>query len=243
MAKPATKSASNPQLKKLLIGAGALVVVVLMIPQSTPTKPGPKKPPPGFASSKKNNNEVVIKEDYEIRFDSVQDDLRNSFVPILTKKNLSAPASINGIPSAFANGEATWIYTGNMTVDGVPNALLENTASGDGVFLRPGEQWRKLKLVKVNDMSIVLEGPNGAVKTVFFVDPSTNNPDSGVSVPGPATLPPVGQPGNQNQFNNQTQPPFGGGGRRFGNMSGPIGPLNALAPDIEITEPSAQNNR
>ncbi|HLO97840.1 MAG TPA: hypothetical protein VK171_04520 [Fimbriimonas sp.] len=230
-------------MKKLLIGAGVLVVLVLMIPQSEPPKPTGKKPPPGFASSKKNNNEVVIEEDYKIRFDSVQDNLRNSFVPILTKKSLNAPTSINGIPSSFTNGEATWIYTGNMTVDGVPNALLENTASGDGVFLRPGEKWRKLRLVKVNDLSIVLEGPNGATKTVFFVDPSTNNPDQGVSVPGPATLPPVGQPGNQNQFNNQTQPPFGGGGRRFSNMSGPIGPLNALSPDIEITEPSTQNNR
>lgn len=244
MAKP-QKSQGNPQMKKLLIVAGVLVVVVLMFPSSPApvTKGKGKVGQFGSSTTKKGKEELVTSEDYKIRFDDVDSGLKNSFVPILTKKTAGSPSAINGIPSSFTGGDSTWIYTGNMTIDGVPNALLENTSNSDGVFLRPGERWRKLKLVKVNELNIVLEGPNGATKTVYFVDPTLNNPDS-VSVAEMGSLPPVNQGGN-NQFNGNNQNQFngGGGGRRFGNFSGPIGPMNALSSEVEITEPSTLNNR
>jgi hypothetical protein len=121
---------------------------------------------PGQSKSKKD---LYLKEDYTAEFASFDTEINNSFKPLIVKKDPNSSmmaVNPNGIPSLFAGGDPNWIYTGNMTVDGVPNALLENTSTGEGVFLRPNERWRKLVMTEVLSDAIVLTGPNGYVKTV-----------------------------------------------------------------------------
>ena len=57
-------------------------------------------------------------------------------------------------PSPKASGAAgaardEWVLTGINTINGVPNALVENSASGDSVFLRPGDKWRGLRVLSI----------------------------------------------------------------------------------------------
>lgn len=249
---------NNGSLKKLGIAGGVLVLVAVFFPGgSEPVKKGGKGSFQfaGGGSSSKKKTELFQPEDYTAKFASIDTATTNAFRPLLSKKDAEnqKPAPPNFIPASFAGGDANWVYTGNMTVDGVPNALLENTKSNEGVFLRPGEKWKTMQLKEVRSDSIVLEGPNGYMKTVFFatnpevapVEPSrvAANTTGAPQVPGAAT-------------NAQTLPPADasqGGGRRrrreqqqstqaSADLFGPIGG-NASELENNIQSNSFNNSR
>lgn len=176
MASPNTKQQSSNLKKLLLIAGGLIVIVVVAFPSSDPGPVGPKK---GFvfgagdAVAKKKVDPLDLPEDHKVKFESIGASIKNGFVPLVTKGD-GKLRSKEGIPTSWANGEGSWTYTGNMTVDGVPNALLENGTSGDGVFLRPGQRWKNLRLIAVKEDSIVIEGPNNERKTIRFDDKGTS---------------------------------------------------------------------
>ena len=195
----------------VVVGGLALVAtpILLMLTDSPKTTKKPITPAarPVSASSKKD---AYLPEDYTAKFDNVSTDLKNSFKPDIVNKALIGaltPLGDNGIPSAFSGGETTWIYTGNAEIDGVPNALIENTATGEGVFLRPNEKWRNLVLIEVSGERIVVEGPGGVTRTLsmpLFSGPTSNNigvtplPPLGVQPPtGTPTAPGTTRPGGQ----------------------------------------------
>lgn len=208
-------------LKKYGIIGGVLVLVAVFFPGgSEPVKKGGKGSFQfaGGASTSKKKTDIFEKEDYTAKFGSIDSETKNAFKPLLAKKDNESnakPVATNGIPATFAGGDANWVYTGNMTVDGTPNALLENTQSSEGVFLRPGEKWKNMQLKEVRSDSIVLEGPNGYTKTVFFAtNPEVKPVEPGrvAANAGTTTTPPPGA------TNAQTLPPAdasqGGNGRR-----------------------------
>ncbi len=250
MATPKNKQQSSNLKKLLLIAGGLIIIVFVAFPSTDPTPIGPKKPPVfgsgGTASKKVDPLDLPI--DHNSKFDKIDASIKNGFVPLVTKGD--GLHRNGGIPSGWANGEGSWIYTGNMTVDGTPNALLENATNGDGVFLRPGQHWKNLRLISVKDDSIEVEGPGGERKTIKF-------DDKGMSVTtAPAnlqSLPPASIQGNLPQVANpQTnQPPRNG--RRGGNrqavqddtnaLSGPIGDQTYLESSVDgLNQTNNSNN-
>lgn len=227
MAKAGSKKSgsNNSSMKRLGIIGGALVLVAVLFPggETTPLKKGKGnfQFAAGGGTSTKKKTDTYEKEDYTAQFASLESEMKNGFRPLIAKKSADSsmtPLASNGIPAAFASGEPNWVYTGNMAVNSVPNALLENTQSGEGVFLRPGERWKALILKEVRQDSIVLEGPSGFIKTVFFASQSELSPmdpvKSGVlppatagTNPGAATNPAAGtnanNPANSEQNNSQ----------------------------------------
>lgn len=209
------------------------MLIIMLLPSGDAPKTG-KKPQLTATKSTKKADDLILPEDYKAKFDDLDKPMVNSFVPLVTKRDINGPVAKNGIPADFAGGETTWVYTGNMTVDGTPNALLENTASGDGIFLRPGQHWKALKLVAVREDSIEIEGPGGAMKTVYYneLEITASMPDSGTLSPLPPATPqavPNSADGNSNRRRRRNQN-NGGGGQQFadgGNLSGPIGQANS----------------
>jgi hypothetical protein len=212
---------NNGSLKKLGIAGGVLLLIAVFFPGgSEPIKKGGKGnfQFAGGGSSGKKKTDLFEKEDYTAKFASIDSEMKNAFQPLVAKKDNEKnqkPLAVNAIPANFASGDGNWIYTGNMTVDGVPNALLENTQSNEGVFLRPGEKWKSMQLKEVRSDSIVLEGPNGYTKTVFFATNPEVKPVEPGRVAANSTAP--GQPAVGAATNAQTLPPADanqGGGRR-----------------------------
>ena len=131
----------------------------------------------GSSSGTKTADTLLRPEDYTASFPPVNVVPRDAFKPLVAKttvtlKGQATPLGQNGIPSAFAGGDGNWIYTGNAVVDGVPNALLENTTTQEGVFLRPGERWKSLTLASVTANRIQVIGPGGKIHSVSIADDS-----------------------------------------------------------------------
>lgn len=261
MAKPSSSQQSS-QLKKLaLIGVGLVVIVLVAFPSGSPSSSsstgGSKvnlSSGPGKGSTKKVDPYHLPEDDkaQEEKFERIPATIKNGFVPGVGKGDGNLEAGT--IPGSFTGGESSWTYTGNMVVDGVANALLENSSTGDGVFLRPGQSWKNCRLVAVKDDSIELEGPGGLRKTVFFNDKT-------LSAPSPSTtlqsLPPASIQGNIPN-NNGMNPQFGqpGGRRQRGPQAdqtggdalyGPIGADNLTsnleAQDLNNNSNTSGNNR
>lgn len=251
MAKPTPIKQSSQLKKLLLLGAGLVVIVLVAFPSGAPatktSTTGPKlnlSSGPGKSSTKKVDPYHTPADDraQEEKFERIGATIKNGFVPGIGKGDGNLEAGT--IPGSFTGGEGSWTYTGNMVVDGTPNALLENGTTGDGVFLRPGQTWKNCRLVAVKEDSIELEGPNGLRKTVFFNDKSLNAVSPSTSL---QPLPPAAIQGNipNNGMNPQFGQPNGGqgGGRRNRGpqadqsntdaMVGPIGSSDNLTSSLD----------
>ncbi|MBI1333911.1 MAG: hypothetical protein GC165_13640 [Armatimonadetes bacterium] len=204
----AAKKSQQSSLTKLLVIGGVLVGVVMLFPSGEAPKTG-KKAITLFSGSKKTDD-LYTARDQSAQFQPIDASLKNSFVPLVTKKDPNGPAAANAIPALLANGETTWVYTGNMTVNGVPNALLENTANGDGVFLRPNQTWKAMRLVAVHEGSIEIEGPRGMMHTVSFNELTASAPEEPLTPLPPATI----------DNNNSANPANGGTNNGNGNGNG-----------------------
>lgn len=191
------KVQAQKKKSSLPILIGVLVVAVIFGLSGGNEAPTTKKKGLGMgafptATKKKKGDIEYTQEDEKAKFGSVDTAATNAFKPQIVRRDVNSQlrtGASNGIPPLFAGGEAGWTYTGNMEVNGKPNALLENSGTGEGVFLKPGEKWKALTLVKVNEDSIVLDGPGGYRKTVYF---NANTEEAPAEV---APLNPM-QPGN-----------------------------------------------
>jgi len=124
---------------------------------------------PTVAKKKKTGDIEYLPEDEKAQFASIEGGLPNAFKPAVEKKSLMGSSKTsNAIPPVFTSGETGWIYTGNMEVNGGQNALVENSGTGEGVFLKPGEKWKSMTLKQVKSDSIILRAGDGFEKEIFF---------------------------------------------------------------------------
>lgn len=136
-------------------------------PKST-VKPALKKR--STLASKDKADSGINEEDLKARFTPISDSPRNVFKPLI-RRTQSDPGNgpLNAIPASFADGEAGWTYTGNAEVDGVMQALLENSSTQDGVYLKRGEHWKSLEVKSFGDDMIVVKGPDGEDRTFSLI--------------------------------------------------------------------------
>lgn len=146
-----------------LLGGGA-ALYVMTTPEDAPRKAATK---PNATAAKTTKQGDFTEEDRKAKFDEFGASPRNVFRPIVTKNGgASTAAAPSGIPAAYAGGEANWTYSGMATVDGVPNALLENPSSGESVFVKQGEGWKTSTVSSMSPETLVLRGPNGDSYTI-----------------------------------------------------------------------------
>lgn len=204
------------------VAAVAIAGFVLTAPEETPVAKAPQLKP------RKSTNKALAAftdEDFKAQFPRYQGGMTNAFRPLVLRRTgglSGGEGAANEIPLEFTGGVAGWVYTGSAEIDGIPTALLENRASGDGVFLRNGERWKSAVVIRITPTSMGMRGPSGD-KTFTLVD------DAPVNQGGSTTMPEVA-PVNVNPPNNM-RGRIGGqfGGNNFG--GGPNGPQ----PNIQFT--------
>ena len=143
-----------------------IAVVAIAVVGYTTTNPdtaskAAKRPPKKSAPVKKGLD-TFTEEDKLASFPRIDVEFKNSFVPLVAKTDGlgGGDGAANTIPTSFTGG-GQWVFTGTFEVDGVREALLENRSTAEGVFLRRGQRWKNCVVKKVNEDSIVIEGPSG----------------------------------------------------------------------------------
>lgn len=131
-------------------------------------------------SSRKENESVFTKEDEQARFARLDGGTKNAFRPLITETDGRAArlgVLANQIPPDYVNGESGWFYTGTAIVDGVPMALIEDTAKGQGSYLKVGESILDATVVQISPSAITVAGPNGATKILRLIENRPINDD------------------------------------------------------------------
>ena len=93
-------------------------------------------------------------------------------------------------PAAAPAGRAQtgWALTGINSVNGVASALIENSATGESVFLQPGDQWNGLRVVSIKSDRVLFRNALGHEDTLTFAPASrsTRRAPAGPGPPPPA---------------------------------------------------------
>jgi hypothetical protein len=164
MSKPEPKKTS-PVFWIAIVGV-AIAVYFLVGDESSPTGTGKAKQRPRTTSQADKDGFLPI--DYTAKFAPVVTPAVNAFKPLIARQGSrgAVPTFSNSIPQAFAGGESGWIFTGVATVNGVPNGLIENESTGEGVFLRPGQKWKATKVITITQIEMVMQGPEGDSRSI-----------------------------------------------------------------------------
>lgn len=154
--------------RTVLYGGLAILAVVAWTLTNPEEATAPTKPKAANSASSRTQLDLFTKEDREAEFLSLNTTTRNAFKPIVARTTgpsagLLAP---NAIPADFAGGDPNWVYTGMATVDGVGFGLVENSATGDGEFLKLNERWKKARVLKMTPELLTLENERGVVRTM-----------------------------------------------------------------------------
>jgi hypothetical protein len=206
---------------------GSLTVVVAASMIFLSGGDAPAKPKSKTATSKaaaKAKETVFTEEDYKAvsaDYGQVTAVSRNVFQPLVARSGArgAGASGPSGIPTELTLGEQNWVYTGMAEVDTVPSALIENTVTQDGVFLKQGERWKQAVVFQITPDELTLVGPDGMhhyVKVLGSEEPATTMP-AGVMplavTPPPNLQGPIGgaNPGPAIQIQ-----PVPGGGRNPG---------------------------
>ncbi len=156
------------QLSKpvLVTAIGSIAVLIWVY-----TWEEPKAPPARDArrvqaiTSARGQKTAQVPSSAPVRFERLQGTPRDVFRPLVLSGR-GGTGSVGGVPEALIGGEPGWTYAGMAEVDSVPVALLENSRSGDFVFLRPGERWKGAALASVSPDMLRLRTDDGRVADV-----------------------------------------------------------------------------
>ncbi|MBI1756689.1 MAG: hypothetical protein HYR64_06230 [Fimbriimonas ginsengisoli] len=125
-----------------------------------------------------------LKADLAANFGPITDKPKNAFRPLIARL-ASGPAGKgvfgeNLVPPSFANGEGNWAYTGTAEINGKKNVLLENTTTGDGVFLNVGERWKTCRVTSASSESVMLTSDDGETRELKLAAPVEPEPAPGL---------------------------------------------------------------
>lgn len=165
---------SKPIQLLVVVGVVAGAVLFFTQPDDSPAKTT-KKP-----ASKKLSSSLAtdyVPADFTAKFASLNQTPRNAFKPLIVRNSsllrTVSPRS-NGVPGAFTGGDPNWAYTGCVEVNGEKLALLENSKSGDGVYLRKGDHWKSSLIRTVSEEGLIIVSSSGTVKKIQLGDRGTD---------------------------------------------------------------------
>jgi hypothetical protein len=207
-------------------GIGLLVIGIPAWFLTAPDKPAPSSTKKTLISKSHNNStdDQFTAEDMNApHFQTVSIPVKNAFKPLVAKKSESAGSAtanqVNAVPSDFAGGESTWLFTGTVVDNGKSEALLQSGPNGDGTYVSQGEHWKKSVVGPITANTLMLIGPGGVSKTLqlSFPEPPKETATPAASV-GNAPLNPT--------------------------ITGPIGAsaADATAATPDMTDPNGVNN-
>ncbi len=166
------------------VAAVAVYAVVLLTQPDAPA-PAHKKHP---ARRARADADAFTAADLSAHFARYLGSKRN---PFLSKLPAAKPP-----PGAGERGE--WNLTGINIINGVPNALVENSATGDSVFLKPGDRWRGLRVISIGTDAVAFLNALGQQTHLAFRPleavppaPGGREPGGGFHLQGLGTVAPL----------------------------------------------------
>ncbi len=156
-----------------LVGAVAVYAVVLL---TQPDAPAPHRRV-HTARRATADADVVTAAELSAHFARYHAGKRNPFLSKLPP----AKAQAKAVPVA---GRSQWTLTGINIINGVPNALVEDSATGDSVFLRPGDRWRGLRVLSIGTDAVAFLNALGQQTHLAFRPLEAALPAPGARGPG-----------------------------------------------------------
>ena len=184
------------------IVAAAVAVYIVTTPSDDAAATTSKRKKKTVASK---NDGVITQADldaYKRKFPPVVVQAVDAFNP-LVKKQIKAAAIVplepsveeleartRAVPVSLTNGEQNWYVTGCPSLNGVREALLENTGTGELKYVRPGDRWKAARVQGVDLSTLTLVASNGTAVDVPILQPGeTPGGDKKKDVPTNAPLP------------------------------------------------------
>ena len=176
-----------PKISKQM--QGMLVVLALVGGVGYVMSSGSDAPPPthkphikfGNATTGASDSSGILPEDLTAHFDRYPGGGRNPFMPVIT-----AGTSLSG---GGGKSSSTWALTGIDSIDGATTALVENSSTGDSVFLKAGDHWNGLKVVSIGSQSATFEDSYGKITQLSFADQVPDSTDNANTPVAPLTQP------------------------------------------------------
>ncbi|HVL39336.1 MAG TPA: hypothetical protein VM328_08105 [Fimbriimonadaceae bacterium] len=190
-----------PKISRPVLYTGLFAVAVaayVLTSEEPPT--GARRTPKPTAKKVEQQNRGFTEADYRDPFPPVNERARNAFMPLVRRSEPSVvgitPPEGNAISEGIT-GEAGWIYTGMAEVNGVKQGLVENTVTGEGEFIKPGQRWKKGTVLTVTPDRLTLMGNDGVVHRMRILDEASALPlasGSGFQPLDPGIRGPIGNP-------------------------------------------------
>jgi hypothetical protein len=112
--------------------------------------------------------------DLSAHFARYQAGKRDPFLP-----HLPASAGLAASKAASHAEPGKWALTGISSLNGVPNALVENSVTGDSVFLKPGDRWHGLRVLSIGTDAVAFINALGQQTSLAFRPLGASLPEPG----------------------------------------------------------------
>lgn len=106
---------------------------------------------------------------------------RNPFLSGLPRAGAKAGPKSGGAPGG---GRGEWTLTGVNIINGTPNALVENGATGESAFLKPGDRWRGLRVLSIGPGAVAFLNALGQKTRLTFRPTAPVAPAPGAAAGG-----------------------------------------------------------
>lgn len=174
--------------RQMIYGAVAVLGIggfLLTQPEAVTRKGAPKRNSRGTSSAP--TTEGITEEDRTAKFARVSSPARNVFQPLVSKATTGNQAnrSPNEFPLSLTGGTTPWYFTGTAIVNQVPRALVENTSTGEAIFVGVGDTVGLARIVQVGPSFLVASGKSGpGVRLDLLADVAPDEPDGPAPIPG-----------------------------------------------------------
>lgn len=167
------------KVSRPVVYGSLIVVVIAAFALTTPPSgsgAGGGKLPERSKRGATNKVQTYTEEDRTARFDRLNEAARNSFRPLVARRDAGYAGgglAPNEFPASYTGGETGWFYTGTVVVDDVPSALVENERTGEGQFLLVGERLKRAVIAQITPTYIVVRNSAGqSVRLDLLRDPA-----------------------------------------------------------------------
>jgi hypothetical protein len=162
-----------------VIGAVGYVAFLLTEPDDTP--PPTKHRTTSSRSTVVADADGILPQDRTAHFDPYTAPRHDAFNPRIVTHRAAAlvvrPLSIHG----------NWVLTGISAIDGEPTALMENSTTGESVFLKPGDVWNGQRVANIGESAVTLVTPGTGLQSLITF-PTPPDDSTKQNAPGAAAI-------------------------------------------------------
>lgn len=146
------------------VGAVAVYAIVLLTQPDAPTTRHIIRV--ATRPSADTDADDITPQDLSAHFPRYAIGKRDPFVPKVVPANAAASPG-----SGLGKARDPWALTGINVINDTPEALVENSAANDSVFLKRGDHWRGLRVLSIESDAVVFENALGQQTRLAFAAP------------------------------------------------------------------------